>query len=262
MPENISRTHAPRQVFGAFQVPCGHAGCNRFFKTTAGRTKHVLSAHPIVSLRPLSPDAQSNDLTSAVDADAFLDADDLPVQMNSAWPNEELRASPPPNVHAEFFRSGNLLYCNYHPLLDGHSCDEHGNFLTNDAPPSPPELKSRDDWTPFRNRVEFEMAELLYIKNQMPAGQADRLLDLWATTLLKHGDIPPFADHKDLYATIDSIPLGDVKWVGFSCTYTAEKPDGNYPPWMDGSYDVWYQDPQEVVQNMLVNPAYSDEMDY
>ncbi|KAG1892811.1 hypothetical protein F4604DRAFT_1876051 [Suillus subluteus] len=148
-------------------------------------------------------------------------------------------------------------------IREGHPCDKHGNFLPDGTPPPPTtEPKSCDDWTPFRNRVEFETAEFLYIQNQMPANQADRLLNLWATTLLKHGESPPFADHQDLYATIDSIPLGEVKWQGFSCTYSDEKPDGSYPPWMDGSYDVWYRDPREVVRNMLANPAYSDEMDY
>ena len=115
---------------------------------------------------------------------------------------------------------------------------------------------------PFRNRVEFETAQLLYVKNQMSGGQVDRLFDLWAATLLKHNDFPPFADHRDLYAAIDSIPLGDVKWEAFSCMYTGEKPDGDYPSWMDGSYDVWYRDPRQVVCNMLANPAYSAEMDY
>ncbi|KAG1717847.1 uncharacterized protein EDB91DRAFT_1241042 [Suillus paluster] len=147
---------------------------------------------------------------------------------------------------------------------EGRPCDKHGNFLPDGTPPLPAEPRSCNDWTPLRNCVEFETAEFLYIQNQMSANQADRLLNLWATTLLKHGDSPPFADHCDLYATINSIPLGGggVKWQGLSCTYSDEKPDGNYPPWMDGSYDVWYRDPQEVVCNMLANPAYSDEMDY
>ncbi|KAG2069776.1 hypothetical protein BDR04DRAFT_1128746 [Suillus decipiens] len=86
----------------------------------------------------------------------------------------------------------------------------------------------------------------------MPANHTDHLLNLWATTLLKHGESPPFANHQDLYSTINSIPLGEVKWQGFSCTYPDDKkPDGSYPPWMD-----------EVVCNMLANPIYSDEMDY
>ncbi|KAG1764945.1 hypothetical protein EDD22DRAFT_978916 [Suillus occidentalis] len=131
--------------------------------------------------------------------------------------DEALQASPPPNVHTEFFGLGNSLYHNYHILLN-----------------------------------KFETAEFFYIKNQMLAGQIDHLLDLGS---------PPFADHKDLYAIINSITLGDMKWEGFSCTYTGKKPDG-YPPWMDGTYGVWYQDPWELVLNMLVNLVYANEMNY
>ncbi|KAG1839875.1 hypothetical protein F4604DRAFT_1885178 [Suillus subluteus] len=251
MSENMQ---LPQRQFNAFQVPCGHAGCKRYFKTTAGRTKHVLSAHPIVSSPP--PEDHVNNPVDQLQDDAdfsnFLDP-----------ASGESRSSPSPHVHTEFYGPGDKLYRNYHTLLDGHPCDKHGNFLPDGMPPPPTtEPKSCNDWTPFRNRVKFETAEFLYIQNQMPANQADRLLNLWATTLLKHGESPPFADHQDLYATIDSIPLGEVKWQGFSCTYSDEKPDGSYPPWMDGSYDVWYRDPREVVRNMLANPAYSDEMDY
>jgi len=119
-----------------------------------------------------------------------------------------------------------------------------------------------DDWTPFRNRTEFETAEFLYTQNQMPAAQIDRLLDLWASSLAKHNDMPPFADHRDLYDVIDSSPFGDVKWQKFSLQYTGERPEDNPPPWMDQQYEVWYRDPREVVRHMLANPMFADEMDY
>ncbi|KAG2059401.1 hypothetical protein BDR06DRAFT_1069438 [Suillus hirtellus] len=62
--------------------------------------------------------------------------------------------------------------------------------------------------------------------------------------------------------TIDSIPLGDVPWQNFAVKFCGDKPDVDIPPWMNGSYDVWFRDPREVVHNMLVNPMYADEMDY
>ncbi|KAG2752779.1 hypothetical protein P692DRAFT_20871094 [Suillus brevipes Sb2] len=242
MPEIVPCTQVAQRDFSAFQVPCASVGCKRFFKTTAGRTKHILSAHPIVS-PPASPEphiSHPDDITN----NPFQD-DELQGQPNGD-DDEALRASPPPNVHTEFFGPGNLLFCNYHTLLDGQPCDKHGHFLPDGTPPPPPEPKSPNDWTPFRNRAEFETAEFFYIKNQMPAGQIDHLLDLWATTLLKSGGSPPFADHKDLYVIIDSIALGNMKWEGFLCTYTGEKPDG-YPPWMDGTYDdIIAGDPETI----------------
>ncbi|KAG1889010.1 uncharacterized protein F5891DRAFT_1131907 [Suillus fuscotomentosus] len=146
--------------------------------------------------------------------------------------------------------------------LTGRPCDIHGCFLDDNALPPTHEPQSLNDWTPFRNRTEFETADFFYTQNPMPARKIDAHLALWASTLLKHGDAPPFADHQDLYATIDAIPLGEVKWECFSCSYTGEKPEGSYLPWMDSTFDVWYRDPHQVVRNMLANPDFAHEMDF
>jgi hypothetical protein len=140
-------------------------------------------------------------------------------------------------------------------------CDAHGTFLPPGSVPEPLSEKTPDDWTPFRNRTEFETAEFFFIKNQTPATQINRLLDLWASTLTKHNDRPPFADYRDLYKTIDNIPVGDVKWQSFSTQYTGTQPD-IAPPWMDQTFDVGYRDPHQVVRNMLGNPDYAQEFDY
>jgi hypothetical protein len=52
----------------------------------------------------------------------------------------------------------------------------------------------------------------------MSAKNINMLLDHWAATLLKHHDSPPFANHSDLYETIDSTPMGGVPWQSFSLT--------------------------------------------
>ncbi|KAG1809306.1 uncharacterized protein BJ212DRAFT_1448759 [Suillus subaureus] len=66
-----------------------------------------------------------------------------------------------------------------------------------------------------------------------------------ATTLVKHHDTPPFADHKDLHNVIDATQLGDV-----------------VPPWMDKEFEVWYRDPHAMAHNILANPTYKDKIDY
>ncbi|KAG1826670.1 hypothetical protein EV424DRAFT_1509611 [Suillus variegatus] len=147
-------------------------------------------------------------------------------------------------------------------ILLARPCDENGVFLPPGSPPKPLSDKSSSDWTPYRNRVEFETAEYLFAENQTPAGQINKLLDLWASTLKKHDDKPPFADFRDLYKTIDKTPLGDVRWQSFSVRYNGERPDTDVPPWMDQVFDVWYRDPREVVRNMLANPDYAKEFDY
>ena len=96
----------------------------------------------------------------------------------------------------------------------------------------------------------------------MLAGDIDELLDMWAVSLFKHNDHPPFANHKDLYDTIDATPRGDVPWECFSTVYNGPRPEGEVPPWMDAEFDVWFRDPHTVIQNMIGNPDFNGEMDY
>ena len=127
MPENIPHAPVPRRDFNAFQIPCGHAGCKRFFKTAAGRTKHILSAHPIVSSPPPEEQYGASDYT---DMDPSSPQDDAtnplsPGQMDHHDCNsdsEESRSSSPTpdGINAEFFGPGDLLYRNYHALLNGY----------------------------------------------------------------------------------------------------------------------------------------------
>lgn len=186
--------------------------------------------------------------------------------------------SPQPNVDTEFVGPGDHLYRNYHTGLNGEfihmilslwlnvitarPCNTDGIFLLPGTLPPPLENVATDDWTPFHNRTEFETAEFLYMQNQMPAGQINRLLDLWVSTLAKHNDKPPFADHRDLHNVIDSSPFGDMNWQNFTVTYDGERPEDGTKPWMDDKYEVWFRDPCEVVRNMLANPTYASEIDY
>jgi hypothetical protein len=91
----------------------------------------------------------------------------------------------------------------------------------------------------------------------MSAGDIDTLLDIWAST----GADPPFRNHNDLYDTIDSTPLGDTPWESFSLRYDEAVPDDERAPWMDGEYEGWFRDPQQLVANILSNPDFKDEFD-
>jgi hypothetical protein len=131
-------------------------------------------------------------------------------------------------------------------------------------PPPPPRHAGRapDDWTPYRDRVEFETAEFLYCKTQMSASNIDTLMDLWGATLLPHGDSPPFANHSDLYQTIDSTELGGAPWQNFVITYQGDLPEVSAPEWMTSSYEVWFHDPHVLIKDILANPDYKDHVDY
>ncbi|KAG1901623.1 uncharacterized protein F5891DRAFT_1128048 [Suillus fuscotomentosus] len=128
----------------------------------------------------------------------------------------------------------------------GRPCTADGEFVPHGTPPPPIPQKAPDDWSPYRNRIEFEVAEFVFKKCHMSAKNLDFLCDLMAVSLAKHCDTPPFADHKDLYNVID---------------YTGECPEV-VPPWMNDEFEVWYRDPHAMAHNILANPTFKDEIDY
>jgi hypothetical protein len=109
------------------------------------------------------------------------------------------------------------------------------------------------------------MAEFLFTRNQMPAAQIKTLLDLWSARSFKLGrdEGAPFEDAKELYDTIDSIPLGDVAWESFSMKYNGKRPQhSDVPDWMNAKFDVWFRDPRKLVHNLISNPDFDGEFDY
>ncbi|KAG2030119.1 hypothetical protein BDR03DRAFT_936730 [Suillus americanus] len=205
--------------------------------TTSGQTKHVCTAHNRLLHNHATFHQAAPDLRS-------------PSPENPAFDNQ------PPKEGVQL----GPLFRMFHPLLTGNQ------FIVGqkcDNAPSPPRTEvSPTDWTPYESQVAFETAEFLYTCNQMSAGQIDTLLDLWAATLIRHNDSPPFTDHHDLYKTIDSTPLGDVAWETFTMSYNGVKPAENIPPWMTAGYDVWFCDLHLLLHHMLSNPDFNAEIEY
>ena len=99
----------------------------------------------------------------------------------------------------------------------------------------------------------------------MSAGGINTICELWAASLAPHAANPPLSGHTDLYNTIDRSPLGDVPWESFFLRSTAGRDhsqDDELPSWMSSEYMVWFRDPQKLVQNLLSNPDFRDEIDY
>ncbi len=114
---------------------------------------------------------------------------------------------------------------------------QRGNFLPDGTPPTidPPR---RHDWTPFESRVEFELAELLFVKTRMSHKNITKLLDIWYGSFLD-ADLnhsAPFASRADLLATIDRIEVGDAPWHAFAIRYQGPIPEENAPKWMFDEY--------------------------
>ncbi|KIK13423.1 hypothetical protein PISMIDRAFT_18013 [Pisolithus microcarpus 441] len=238
------------------QFACGHRHCHRYFKTPAGRTKHILASHPTITHAcsppsPVSPPPDFNHMRPT--SSPVHEEQDVLAYFDDGLDHD--------NVDAKFYGLGDKLYRNYNKCLNAQPCNKNGEFLPPGAPPLPLSIKTNDDWSPYYNCLEFETAELLFQRCEMSARQTDTLLDLWAASLLRYCDQPPFSDHKHLYKTIDSTPLGGVKWECFKINHLGEKPEVNAPPWMDQDFDVWFRDPRLVIHNILGNPTFKDELD-
>jgi hypothetical protein len=153
-------------------------------------------------------------------------------------------------------------------LYLGTPCDEDGYDLPPGTPPPPPPPPPLDEngepllYFPYKDCREFLLANFLFKRNQMPGTEIDKLMQI-ISSYLSAGEDPPFADHGDLYNTIDASTLGDAPWQSFSVTYSGELPENtSIPPWMLAEYDVWFRDPKVVLQNQLGNPDFKDEFDY
>ena len=96
----------------------------------------------------------------------------------------------------------------------------------------------------------------------MSASDINCLLNLWGTSSAAYDKEPPFLNHKDLYTTIDSTPLGDVAWDSFSLQYNGIRPDGEVPCWMNADYDVWFRNPRILIHNILSNPDFNGGFDF
>lgn len=90
----------------------------------------------------------------------------------------------------------------------------------------------------------------------------DILMDLWAASLLAYGGSPPFVNHGDMHRTIDATMLGDAPWESFIAGYTGPQPTANVPTWMTAKYQIWTRNPRTVLNLMLANPDFEDEVDF
>lgn len=153
--------------------------------------------------------------------------------------------------------------------LQGRPCDKDGLFLPPSTPPLPRSDPSPDasPWDPFDDQTQFRMAEFLYKKVEMSAGDIDELMDIWATSKAvdefdsDSDEISPFSSHEHMNTTIDEIKHGDAAWKSFTISYAGHL--GEDPPsWQLQDYQVWYCDPDVVATNMLDNPDFDREFDY
>lgn len=148
-------------------------------------------------------------------------------------------------------------------VLIAKRCNEHGEFLTSDAPLAPPMARSETDWFPFESRTGFELADFIFADAELSKKKANHLLELWAAALVPHGLSPPISDHVDLLRQVDSIPLGNVPWECFCLSYDGPPHETSRPPeWKITEYEVWFRNPRKVIHGILGNSEFNGHIDY
>lgn len=148
-------------------------------------------------------------------------------------------------------------------LADSHlglPCDAQGNFLPEGAPPPPWEERANDNYATFKDSAAFELADLLFWRDQMSGTHINDLLQIWATTLSQDQD-PSFTSKNEMYNAIDNLDLGGAPWNCFTVKYNGEIKEGDVTPWKHKSFEVWYCDPWIIMHNQLGNWEYADEID-
>jgi hypothetical protein len=141
-------------------------------------------------------------------------------------------------------------------------CEEDGTPLMDpETSTAIPWHQRSDNWAPYKNHVAFELANFLYRREQMSAGNIDTILELWAASLASHNDSPPFANHQNLYNTIDATPIAGVPWQSATLSYDGLRPE-QPPSWMESEYTIWFRDPRLLFKNLLENPDFSKSFDY
>ncbi|KAL0057162.1 hypothetical protein AAF712_016204 [Marasmius tenuissimus] len=246
------KTHTPRTI------PCPRCGCDKLCKNITGLKNHLNSHADRDTTSSISSDDDLDIIHSNSDSNHGINGFHFDV-----FEDDDPPEHPPENLLEPDPRPGDpkkkINYV-FHDKLNGHRCDGDGNFLPAGAPPPPPiNSPAGNDWRPWRDGLEFWTANLLYRRMQTSAGNIDDLMDIITA---RHPDQEPlFADHDDLYGTIDACSDGAVPWEAFSVQYDGPRDPEKQAPWMDKEYMVYYRDPRKVLHRQLGDPDFVGEIE-
>lgn len=251
-------------------LPCTVSGCPQRFLSVHSCTYHIRSCHPLVA------DTAAKSRTEQLPGSPSpppLDHEDfqpyLPTPTNNQADGDNIPQPPTSTLSKTALRT-------YHPFLNGKyiihlspsnavlkllalPCSILGQNLPPNTPPPPRTTATQDDWSPYEDAVQFQVADFAFRSATLSATNINVMLETWALSLMKHNENGPFQNHKDLYNTIDSTNLGDAPW---KCLETSiEEVPEDAPIWKKTQYEVWYRDPDAVIRNMLDDPSFNGEFD-
>jgi hypothetical protein len=135
-------------------------------------------------------------------------------------------------------------------------------MLPDGMPPSACSDLPPTDWAPFKDAAHFLLADFLFHKVQMLSSNINELLEYWALSVVKDDEaVAPYDSCCSLYATIDAIQDGDAPWQCMSVSGPPTNVPEHVASWQTQEYDVWYQDPDVVIRNLLDNPDFALQFD-
>ncbi|KAJ7070469.1 hypothetical protein C8F01DRAFT_1206314 [Mycena amicta] len=230
---------------------CPFPGCNVRPRSSRALTYHVRSIHRDGTLIQPSADPRASSPEPDNDGRDFGESPEPPSP-----PGGPSSLAPSPSPDADTRAGPQRLR---HPFLTGRPCDENGQYLPEGTPPPERNPASPDDWSPYQDEVQFELADLAFRKQQSSRKHITELLRIWALDKQKTGDLGPFASVQEMHDTIDATHLGDAPWKCLTMDPLTEAADA--PLWARQTYDVWYRDPETVATNMLDNPTFDGAFD-
>ncbi len=72
----------------------------------------------------------------------------------------------------------------------------------------------------------------------------------------------PWKSAAEMYATIDSIPVGGVGWTTYQLSYSGPQPTGILPRWMQETYELNVRDVLSVFEGQLALKEFDGEFEY
>ncbi|TFK60533.1 hypothetical protein BDN72DRAFT_939822 [Pluteus cervinus] len=127
-----------------------------------------------------------------------------------------------------------------------------------DEPPVPNPVGT-EDFYPFDKEAALRLALFIFKRTQMSAGSADELMNIMKSYY--EDEPPPFKGARELYDTIDAIPVGGVPWQEATAKYDGPLPP-DAPSWMTETYRFYFRDPLHVMEEQLGNPEFAKHIDY
>ncbi|KAH9911815.1 uncharacterized protein BXZ73DRAFT_82589 [Epithele typhae] len=97
--------------------------------------------------------------------------------------------------------------------FSARKCNEHGQFIDEDAPP--PQDENPPSYHPWQDRPSFEFTVLNYHDIRLAKEPLNQLLRIWAAKSLLDGHPdagPPFQNVDEMLETIDNAMFGEAQW--------------------------------------------------